>query len=323
MTKQELYLFSEKIFLEQLGLKLSEAVSFDNEKYILHIEQIGLSMASLQLNLSNEEHGYMHDFLEFVRKDNNPLEQFEKKTNTSNEKTKNTIKQKPIQKKATVEEILDIKNLLHIDLLDNLIDNYQDPLEKTLSQLKELLEKNIDIDEKDCVLDLSFVPILSNISLDFDVLSAWFNDWLTLFKNKVNDLEHNDNMNIVLKMEFQSDLLFFSDQLSLFNSNLNSFKKNYEQEIKDFNSELEYVQKSEYKCLHDLIEKLSNIVQLIHFIYKNVNILINCCKLDLSQKCIILFIKTGHKELEDVANSDLVRFKYRDYLPTISKDYDD
>jgi len=64
----ELYETMEKIFLDQLGLNLSEAVENDNGKYTLKIELMGLSMASINLSLSKEEHGLMAQFLEELKK---------------------------------------------------------------------------------------------------------------------------------------------------------------------------------------------------------------------------------------------------------------
>lgn len=65
---EKLYELFEPIFLEQLGLVLSDAITLNESKegYDLKIERLGISMASLSLNLSEDDHLAMANFLGLI-----------------------------------------------------------------------------------------------------------------------------------------------------------------------------------------------------------------------------------------------------------------
>lgn len=76
MKKQELYDLFKKHFKEQMNLDLEEVLTIQDEKFVLNMELMAISMASMNLNLSKEEHGQMADFLSLIREDNDPLAKF-------------------------------------------------------------------------------------------------------------------------------------------------------------------------------------------------------------------------------------------------------
>tara|TARA_Y100000588_G_scaffold240585_2_gene254425 strand:+ start:41359 stop:41598 length:240 start_codon:yes stop_codon:yes gene_type:complete len=76
MKKQELYNLFKKHFKEQMNLNLEEVLTIQNDKFILSMELMAISMASMKLELSKEEHGQMADFLSLIQEDNNPLAKF-------------------------------------------------------------------------------------------------------------------------------------------------------------------------------------------------------------------------------------------------------
>ena len=69
--KQELIiLFGEK-FKEQMGLNISDILTITNGKYYISSDnKMGLSIASLKLDLSDKEHGKMSTFLTLISEDN-------------------------------------------------------------------------------------------------------------------------------------------------------------------------------------------------------------------------------------------------------------
>jgi hypothetical protein len=76
MSKQELYDLFKKHFKEQMNLNLEEVLTIQDDKFVLNMELMAISMASMNLNLSKEEHGQMADFLSLIQKDNDPLAKF-------------------------------------------------------------------------------------------------------------------------------------------------------------------------------------------------------------------------------------------------------
>lgn len=76
MSKQELYDLFKKHFKEQMNLNLEEVLTIQDDKFVLNMELMAISMASMNLNLSKEEHGQMADFLTLIREDNDPLAKF-------------------------------------------------------------------------------------------------------------------------------------------------------------------------------------------------------------------------------------------------------
>ena len=70
MTKAELFLLFQNKFKEQLGLELSDVVVLQDDKFVLKMELMALSIGSLKLQLSNEEHGFMSSFLTHIKNDN-------------------------------------------------------------------------------------------------------------------------------------------------------------------------------------------------------------------------------------------------------------
>jgi len=67
-TPQELYELFNRKFKDQIGLALSEAVEINPEKngFTSKIEKLGISIASMQLDLTEEEQGDMADFLTLI-----------------------------------------------------------------------------------------------------------------------------------------------------------------------------------------------------------------------------------------------------------------
>ena len=58
------------LFMEQMGLDLSEILSIKEDKFVISMDnKLGLSMASLKLDLDDEGHGEMYDFLSLVSTD--------------------------------------------------------------------------------------------------------------------------------------------------------------------------------------------------------------------------------------------------------------
>lgn len=76
MSKQELYDLFKKHFKEQMNLNLEEVLTIQDDKFVLNMELMAISMASMNLNLTKEEHGQMADFLSLIQKDNDPLAKF-------------------------------------------------------------------------------------------------------------------------------------------------------------------------------------------------------------------------------------------------------
>lgn len=70
MTKAELFLLFQNKFKEQLGLELSDVVVLQDDKFVLKMELMALSIGSMKLQLSNEEHGFMSSFLSQIQEDN-------------------------------------------------------------------------------------------------------------------------------------------------------------------------------------------------------------------------------------------------------------
>jgi hypothetical protein len=76
MNKQELLdLFTAK-FKEQLGLELSDVVSLENDKFCLKMEMMALSIGSLKLDLTDDEHDQMSEFLTMVKDENDPMDKY-------------------------------------------------------------------------------------------------------------------------------------------------------------------------------------------------------------------------------------------------------
>lgn len=70
MNRQEMFEFAKNKFENQTGLYLDEILAIDGGKFIISPDnKLGLSMASLKLELSKEEHGTMFDFLTLVSSD--------------------------------------------------------------------------------------------------------------------------------------------------------------------------------------------------------------------------------------------------------------
>lgn len=69
MTKSELFLLFQAKFKEQLGLELSDVVVLQEGKFVLKMELMALSIGSMKLQLSNEEHGFMASFLTQIQDD--------------------------------------------------------------------------------------------------------------------------------------------------------------------------------------------------------------------------------------------------------------
>lgn len=71
MNKTELMQFANTHFKDQMGLELSDILTLENDKFsITSDNKLGLSMASIRLDLSDDEHGIMADFLTAVSDDN-------------------------------------------------------------------------------------------------------------------------------------------------------------------------------------------------------------------------------------------------------------
>jgi len=70
MNKEELFTEVESFFKKQLDLDLTDVVVLRNNKFHLKMELTAISMGSMQLDLNQEEHGVMANFLEQVAKDN-------------------------------------------------------------------------------------------------------------------------------------------------------------------------------------------------------------------------------------------------------------
>jgi len=68
--KKELYNKFRELFLTQMGLELSEVLVLENDKFILKMDLLSISMASLSLKLSKDEHSDIAKFLELIRDDN-------------------------------------------------------------------------------------------------------------------------------------------------------------------------------------------------------------------------------------------------------------
>lgn len=76
MKKQELLNLFTKKFKDQLGLKLSDVVSLQDDTFSLKMEMMALSIGSLNLTLSDEEHTLMSEFLTLVTDDNDPMAKY-------------------------------------------------------------------------------------------------------------------------------------------------------------------------------------------------------------------------------------------------------
>jgi len=61
--KKELYNKFRELFLTQMGLELSEVLVLENDKFILKMDLLSISMASLSLKLSKDEHSDIAKFL--------------------------------------------------------------------------------------------------------------------------------------------------------------------------------------------------------------------------------------------------------------------
>lgn len=69
MNKQELYNKFEEVFRNQLDLELKDVLDVVNDKYVLKHELMAITMASLSLQMSCEDHGLMAEFLEMISSD--------------------------------------------------------------------------------------------------------------------------------------------------------------------------------------------------------------------------------------------------------------
>lgn len=70
MNKQELMQWASDQFKEQMGLELSDILSITDNKFCISSDnRMGLSIGSLKLDLSRDEHGIMHEFLTAIDKD--------------------------------------------------------------------------------------------------------------------------------------------------------------------------------------------------------------------------------------------------------------
>ncbi len=70
MTKQEMMDQVANMFKEQMGLDLSEILSLYNDRFVISRDnKLGLSMASLRLDMTDDERGVMVEFLNAVTKD--------------------------------------------------------------------------------------------------------------------------------------------------------------------------------------------------------------------------------------------------------------
>jgi hypothetical protein len=76
LKKQELLNLFTKKFKDQLGLKLSDVVSLQDDTFSLKMEMMALSIGSLNLTLSDEEHTLMSEFLTLVTDDNDPMAKY-------------------------------------------------------------------------------------------------------------------------------------------------------------------------------------------------------------------------------------------------------
>ena len=73
MKKQELHDKFKKMFEDQMNLDLSDVVEVVDGKFVLHMELLAVSMGSLSLDMTKEDHGDMATFIEMIQVDN-PLE---------------------------------------------------------------------------------------------------------------------------------------------------------------------------------------------------------------------------------------------------------
>jgi hypothetical protein len=70
MNNNQLMEFAAEKFKTQLGLELSDILSLEGDRFVIGRDnRLGLSMASLQLDLSADEHGIMGDFLSATNRD--------------------------------------------------------------------------------------------------------------------------------------------------------------------------------------------------------------------------------------------------------------
>ena len=70
MKKEELFNKFKKCFQEQMGLDIEEVLEFKENTFVLKMELMAISMASMRLDLDKEEHGQMAEFLELIKEDN-------------------------------------------------------------------------------------------------------------------------------------------------------------------------------------------------------------------------------------------------------------
>ena len=70
MEIEKTYNKFEKMFKDQLGLELKEILTIEDGKLNLSGEMLGLSMASLRLTMTREEHGEFVEFTKQIEKDN-------------------------------------------------------------------------------------------------------------------------------------------------------------------------------------------------------------------------------------------------------------
>jgi hypothetical protein len=73
LNKQNLLNLFENKFRAQLKLEISDVLFLENDQYILKMDQMALSIGSLKLELSDDEHIQMAEFLSLVQKDNDSM----------------------------------------------------------------------------------------------------------------------------------------------------------------------------------------------------------------------------------------------------------
>ena len=70
MTKQEMMDQVANMFKDQMGVDLSWILSLQNDRFVISRDnKLGLSMASLRLDMTDDERAVMIDFLDAVTKD--------------------------------------------------------------------------------------------------------------------------------------------------------------------------------------------------------------------------------------------------------------